>query len=94
MACEAKLRADINEIGWKVFREYTPSPQSAHTFSVGAVYFLFKQEDEAVERNVVLGLLNAFLQLIWRHGTVEVLQAGVQQGKEVVARFMLTFPGV
>ncbi len=43
---------------------------------------------------MVLGVLSGLAGLIAELGTVEVVAAGVMVDGEVVARFMLTFPGI
>jgi len=93
IACQNQIEDDINEIGWRVLREYVPGPTHAYSFSSRSANFFLKQESE-VERDVVLGVLSGLAGLIAELGTVEVVAAGVMVDGEVVARFMLTFPGI
>jgi len=91
--CECQIRSDLNEIGWKIIRDYEPSAQTAFSFTSGDVNFCIKQET-ATDSMVVLKVIHTLNDLTRQHGTIEVVGGSIVSGRGVVARLMLTFPGL
>ncbi len=91
--CEDQVRTDINLIGWDVIMEYKPSASHAYSFTSGGVNFCIKQE-KATDNAVVLKVIHALHDLTREYGTTELVKASIVNEREVVARFMLTFPGL
>lgn len=91
--CEDQVRADIEMIGWDVVLKYKPSASHAYSFTSGGVNFCIKQE-KATDNVVVLKVIHALHDLTREYGTTELVKASIVNDREVVARFMLTFPGL
>jgi len=89
--CEAQVRSDMNEIGWDIILEYQASASHAYSFNSGGVNFCIKQI-MATDNTVVLKVLHALHDLTRDYGTTELLRASIVIEREVVAKFMLTFP--
>lgn len=91
--CEAQVRSSINEIGWDIILEYRPGASHAYSFTSGGVNFCIKQ-GMATDNEVVMKVLHWLHDSTRDYGTTELVLASIVSEREVMARFMLTFPGL